>query len=284
MSWNRCNKSNPCPICGKPDWCSFTNDGAVRCMRVEVPPQGWVINKKHYDGGTTYRPEGEEQFRAKYVKRRPVVEKPALDFMPMSMEFWGACSENQADELANDLGIEGGILLRLLGLGWSEQHQAYSFPMFATPYKCVGIRLRTKQGDKFAVKGSKNGIFLVDSTPVPDKVFVCEGPTDTAAMMQLGFQAMGRPSCSGGIDYLRSMLKGREVVIVSDHDSPGRAGANKLANELMYTNKSVKIIEPPRKDMRAWLNNGASAKAVDQLVDNAKEMGSAKKQIQGSTG
>jgi hypothetical protein len=34
--WLRVNKSNPCPVCGKPDWCEISIDGtAVLCARIQ---------------------------------------------------------------------------------------------------------------------------------------------------------------------------------------------------------------------------------------------------------
>src|SRR5690606_24373450 len=41
-AWARCDKSRPCPLCGKPDWCALGFDArtraftAVLCGRVEV--------------------------------------------------------------------------------------------------------------------------------------------------------------------------------------------------------------------------------------------------------
>lgn len=45
MSFTRVSKNNPCPICGKPDWCAYNSIVAV-CMRIQSdkPSQngGWV--------------------------------------------------------------------------------------------------------------------------------------------------------------------------------------------------------------------------------------------------
>src|SRR5262249_48873634 len=37
FSWVRVSANSPCPVCGKPDWCRVSADGAVAgCMRVEA--------------------------------------------------------------------------------------------------------------------------------------------------------------------------------------------------------------------------------------------------------
>jgi hypothetical protein len=49
--WLRVNKHNPCPVCGKPDWCLISQDGkAVICARIESDNPagnkgaGWIHN------------------------------------------------------------------------------------------------------------------------------------------------------------------------------------------------------------------------------------------------
>ena len=50
-SFHRVNRHDPCPICGKTDWCRTFEDGGVECMRVESPVScrsgGWM----HYPDG-----------------------------------------------------------------------------------------------------------------------------------------------------------------------------------------------------------------------------------------
>jgi hypothetical protein len=53
--WVRVTRSNPCPACGKADWCSITADGqAVKCMRVSSHPQ-YGAGVRQQDGGYLYR-------------------------------------------------------------------------------------------------------------------------------------------------------------------------------------------------------------------------------------
>ena len=54
-TWHEVTRANPCPLCGKGDWCGRTDDGAVRCMRLKDPPAEWHVVKVCEDGGTVYR-------------------------------------------------------------------------------------------------------------------------------------------------------------------------------------------------------------------------------------
>ena len=150
--------------------------------------------------------------------------------------------------------------------------------MYGADKKVRGIRLRATTGKKFAVVGSQEGVFrmLNDLTLKSEQlssstVYVAEGPTDTAALLQLGFTAVGRPSCTGAVGILVEILKQLNVVIVTDADSPGRSGARMLASKLIGLVESVKIIEPHRSDMREWVTAGATQEAVEMLTHDAKE-------------
>ncbi|HEY7423272.1 MAG TPA: DUF3854 domain-containing protein [Gemmataceae bacterium] len=49
--WHRVNRTHPCPICGKADWCAYSADGRLaRCQRVEMGAYKTGIDK----AGVTY--------------------------------------------------------------------------------------------------------------------------------------------------------------------------------------------------------------------------------------
>src|SRR5262245_61820475 len=51
-NWRRVTRSHPCPVCGRPDWCSLSADGTVaRCMRVA---EGACRTGTQRDGATYY--------------------------------------------------------------------------------------------------------------------------------------------------------------------------------------------------------------------------------------
>src|SRR5439155_4372061 len=110
-------------------------------------------------------------------------------------------------------------------------------------------RLRRPDGAKFAVRGSKDGLFLpaTDSNDESGALLICEGPTDTAALLDMGYSnVIGRPSCTGGIKLLVAIVRQRfrDVVVISDGDTPGRIGAHNLASVLAVYAPTVRVIAP----------------------------------------
>ncbi len=134
----------------------------------------------------------------------------------------------------------------------------------------IGIRRRLPSGRKLAVRGGREGLFVPTALSRSGRLLICEGPTDTAAMLGLGFAALGRPSCSGGTRFVGVLARAREVVIVADGDEPGRHGAIRLATTLHLHCPKVDIISPPPgvKDARAWVGAGATRHDIESTLAN----------------
>jgi hypothetical protein len=139
--------------------------------------------------------------------------------------------------------------------------------------RVLGIRLRLENGRKFAVTGGREGLFIPTGLPdSPTTLFVAEGATDCAALLDLGLSAVGRSSCTGGTRLLVELVARRRpgrVVIVADADEPGQRGADALACVLCAYVRDVRIITPPAgvKDARAWKLDGATAADVLDAVE-----------------
>ncbi len=70
--WKEVSKSNPCPICGKPDWCSASENGdAALCRRTDFAPSGWKEIKKSTDGYPIYVVDNGQQQQEKPWSARP---------------------------------------------------------------------------------------------------------------------------------------------------------------------------------------------------------------------
>ena len=171
-------------------------------------------------------------------------------------------------KLADDLGVTT-TSLRRLGIG--NNGSAWSFPMFDDQGRVRGIRLRARDGSKYAVKGSREGLFLPSELEPVDRILVCEGPTDTAAMLDLGFEAIGRPSCTGGADLVERFVRTirvDDVAIIADEDEVGRKGAYSLGARLRLICSVVRVVTPGNEagDARAWVNGGARRRDVEVRI------------------
>ncbi len=266
--WIRVSRASPCPICRRPDWCGVAADGsAAICMRVES-------ERPARNGGWLHRLE-EAPFRMPPPPpRRKPHDEPDIDFGPMHATWAGPTQADDLAHLAYALGVASEALRRL-GAAWAPPHRAWAFPMRDGAGAVIGIRLRADDGRKWAVRGSRAGLIYEPVLAGTPPLLVCEGPTDTAAAMTLGFAAVGRPSCRGQEDLLRRLLRKwqADVVIVADCDEPktggarpGLAGARDLAVALR---RPCKIIVPPCKDIRQWLQLGAKAGHVTAAINDA---------------
>jgi hypothetical protein len=173
--------------------------------------------------------------------------------------------------LASDLGVSE-FSLEALDVGWDAGMRCWAFPMRDGDGLLVGVRLRRPDGRKLTLKGTHQGLFLPDTLRPAERLFIAEGPTDTAALLDMGLNAAGRPSCTGGRElvlHLVRRLRPIEVIVVADADAPGQRGANDLAARLIrYT--AVRVITPPTADMRAWLvQGGATPGSIEALVKAA---------------
>jgi phage/plasmid primase-like uncharacterized protein len=201
-------------------------------------------------------------------------DPPRPDLVHLSEECQSAVRPDRLEQLARSLGLSA-TSLQQLGIGWSAAHRAWTFPMWDSAGRVAGIRLRREDGRKFSVRGGREGLFLPAAPDRPEPLFISEGPTDTAALIDLGFaHVAGRPSCTGGVRLLAELVQGREpaaVIIAADNDEPGRRGADNLASVLAVYARTVQVIAPPPgiKDARAWLQAGATRQDVEQVIQAA---------------
>jgi len=115
-------------------------------------------------------------------------------------------SAASVERLAASLGVSQGSLSRL-GIVWVAARHVWGFPMRDAAQRVIGIRLRTNGGFKFAVTGSHNGLFWPEDLTGAGPLLICEGPTDTAALLDLGYDAIGRPSCAGAAEMVIAVVQ-----------------------------------------------------------------------------
>ncbi len=271
QEWIRTSRDKPCPICGKSDWCSFSADGEVaNCMRIA---EGSF--KTTRDEGYIHRLKDSQAPRVKRFTRS-ISLAPCTDMRDLAKKNCEAgrkkCEliQNLADQLMVPLWT-----LDRLQCGWHEDKRAFSFPMMNATGGITGIRLRALSGEKFAVTGSRDGLFIPTATKYKERLLICEGPTDCAAILSLGFSVIGRPSCTGGKRQIIQIVRKHrpeQVVVVADSDEAGQKGADRLAFLLCLHVSDVRMITPPEeiKDARAWVNAGAVQHHVEAVIQNTK--------------
>ncbi len=280
----RVTPGRPCPICARRKYClvdraSATDPARVICTKVESKIQWGEAGWLH-----VLRDDGRRNPDAPRV-RRVVIDGSRSRFGDLAGGFQSAAAPSAIAGIARGLGLAPGSLARL-GIGWADRESllqlgtscrgrgCWTFPMMDAAASVVGIRLRTEDGFKYAIAGGKQGLFIPTGLDTPDRLFVAEGATDTAALLDLGFAAVGRPSCNSGARILVGLvnsLRPSEIVIVGDGDEPGIRGAESLTAVLRAYVRIVRTIYPPDgiKDVRAWKNSSSDTRAVKADLEAA---------------
>ena len=261
--WVRVSRGSPCPICDKPDWCTVASDGsAACCMRTESERRlgngGWL----HRLGQDLFGVPVRSQAAPPSTKRYLSADAIGKTFT----QFARTTTDEQVAGLANKLGVTPEAL-RAIGafVYWVESDEyrtVWGFPMFDGPENFAGIRLRSDDGDKWALRGGRQGIFIPDME-LESEVLVVEGPTDAAAAVSLGFYAIGRPSCTGGVREIAALCQRmgiKRLSVLADNDGPGISGARAFCGQIGLP---ARLVVTPAKDLREWVKNGATRQAVE---------------------
>ena len=286
--WIRVNKVEPCKICQHGDWCCVTSDGTLaNCMRIES-------DRPCNNGGWLHKLDDSLDLPKRLPLKRRKPAAPAKDFSSLAEKYRKSITPSLIEALSKELGISWESLKRQ-EVGWVEslrelvpdwRGSAYTYPMRSGCDEIIGIQLRTPKGKKFSIPGSKLGLFWPRGVKADSEnlLFIPEGSSDPGALLDMKFDAIARPSCSGGAEFIKTLLDrhNRSVVIVADKDSPktapdgrkfnpGLDGADRLGKTIKPLCRSVRIIKPcVGKDIRDWYNNGATAEAVLAVVKNTR--------------
>lgn len=256
----RVTRANPCPVCNSDTWC-LIGRSVIICMR-----QISQRTKTFKGGEVGYIHQHPDP------KNRPVYDPPKEKRAPqinvtrVLSDWRKAYPHNRLQFLAHDLGVSVQSLEDLECQYAGDYHNAWGFVMKDGYGNYIGIRIRNLLGQKWAVTGSQAGIFVPAVKP-ERRMFVAEGPTDTAAGITLSLYTIGRPSCSGGVPHIVDHVrraKVKEVVIVSDNDTPGIRGAEDLQRWLPVPSC---ILLLPCKDLREAIKSGVDKSTIDSMIE-----------------
>jgi len=198
------------------------------------------------------------------VRAEPVATRQYLTADAIG-KTWARWADSTTDEQVAGFAARLGVTaeaLRALGACWAWPHEAWGFPMFDGDEQFAGMRLRSEDGEKWALRGSRQGIFI-PSMARQDEAVVVEGPTDAAAAVALGFYGIGRPSCTGGVREVAGLCRRlgvKRMSVLADNDGPGISGARAFCGQVGLP---ARLVVLPAKDLREWVKNGATRQAVE---------------------
>jgi hypothetical protein len=265
--WIRVTRKEPCPICGRQDWCGRTADGkVVHCMRVES-------RKAVASGGWIHRLE--DPLPPKPIRKAPTKKRDWTDECREMYEHKLAAKKRGQVARQLVVSVRALVLLRV-GIGWDANGREFSsWPSRDDTGRCIGFVRRYDSGAKKTNRGGSSGVFY---TPTwqrhPGPVYIVEGGSDVAACESFGLAAIGRASNVYGGGWIRRMLQGlkRPVIVVGERDEnpekrgtvsqcpvdcpgcafcwPGKYGMEKVAKQL---GARPWMIPEPWKDIREAL-------------------------------
>ncbi len=273
----------PCPICERPGTCltgvpGTEFEGVTACRHVESEQRAGEFGFLHRNDGEEIGPGRIRRFI------NFLLAENGPGFAHVAYMASTAAWPVQREKLAERTGLTSAALRRLdigyvtsdfahkYGLPWAAG--ACAIPMRTADGLVVGIRLRMGDGTQRALAGSRDGIFLPRDLGDVDQVLIAEGWLDTAALLGMGFAAIGRPSCRGArrelVRWVRRK-KPRRVAILVDADPAAVVGAHDLVLNLVEHVEDLRVVTLPVGVRGAfeWKRGGADGAAVQAAVDAA---------------
>lgn len=297
-------RHHPCPRCGGTDRFraldDFAETGAVLCNQCHSKENGDGLATVQWATGTDFAtavnvvgahvgaPAAEQNGSPRGKPARKGSGSP-IDWHAVlaSILSWQATDVGQAalTRLAGHLGVTVDSLHRLRvgrARGLSADFVALLFDGDGNP---IGGQRRVidPAGDKKILfprdRGSRLGLFLPDGIEAAGStLWVCEGMSDTAALLDLGLPAVGRAAAKGRettaqLATFVQRAKPSLVVFVADQDgdAQGIEGARQAAATIHLAGTPAKIIDPPAgaKDARAAVHAGATREGIERLAEAA---------------
>lgn len=278
---DRVSETDPCEICNSTKWCG-TEEGVVFCPRREMCDDsrcschrkswrfgswGWVHQK--YTGDRRRRRSRTQRMQCRvtnFEAMRETHEHCVREIQAGQVEYW-----------AERLGVSQKSLRQLeFGYHNLDYPRGVCFPVRNVDGHVVGISVRRDGDDqkRMVIGSSTRGVFTPVELDPSRALFMCEGATDTAALLTMGVQAIGRISTSDSpFIPVRFALKYgfTHVVAVADRDDhgAGQQAAEHIARCAKSSGLKTLLLVPPfgSNDVRQWLGQGACINGVRKLTE-----------------
>lgn len=211
------------------------------------------------NGGWLHQPNNPRPSLPVRVAPTPIMNVPEI-----LERFARGSSRERIDSLALQLGVATSALIAF-GCLWSQESTAWAIPERDASGTPIGICLRYQDGKKRMVPGSHRGL-AIPQCDWQSTLYICEGLSDSAAALTLGFYAIGRYSCSGGVDLVKDYVarhRFTRAVIVADLNDVGVQGAVTLQEHMTIPSC---VLVPPGKDLRWCVNNGMTRELMEAMI------------------
>jgi hypothetical protein len=247
--WRPVTTADPCPACGKSDWCAWTRRGWLKCERSEEAPPGF-LRVRCKDDGAVFRP-GTPSTSLQMQAAVPSVTETASK------------AERSSGNGDGDRTVFPTALDALRHLERSSGTPNALWIYLDPERKPMGVVLRwdTPSGKRVRPVSRKldGSGWVVGGMPTPRplywlpellatgpgaRVYVTEGEKAAEAARSLGLVATTSPhgaKSASKADW--SPLAGRDVVILPDHDDAGEKYADDVIRLATAAGaKSVRVV------------------------------------------
>ncbi len=252
-------KSNPCPHCGKTDWCYSLGELSV-CNRDRDPAPGWRRTKKFDSNGKPYyAPDTDQDSKPSIVKTTtyPYHDRDGRELVQVVRH-----------DLSN--GKKRIYQQGKMGNGWVSSLKHLNRSEISI-YRYEAIKKAISDGEL---------IFFVEGEGVAD------------SLVALGLQASTNLRGSGGLtDSDLDDLDGADLIICPDRDTKGMAWANKIAKRYpsakwlyAFPESSLwrQLPEDNGADLKNWIEdyNLTAADLVGAIEDRREAIDSTAKKLE----
>ena len=220
MAWREVSKREPCPVCGKPDWCGCGSDGAARCMRGGETPPGYRFVRDDPDGGRVFiRTEAAPSTNGRGVKatKSKTVYATVDDAIAAASRVAGCPEPSHRWTYTNAAGEQVGVVLRFNKADGGKS-------ILPVARNCSGWLIG-------AMPEPRPLYGLAELSEHPgERVFIAEGERCADSCRALGLAALtsaGGSMAAAKADW--TPLQGRRVVVLPDRDEPGMKYASDVA-------------------------------------------------------